>query len=432
MTQNVQPSSNWKLPFFTIWAGQAFSLLGSGLVQFVLVWWLTIETGSATVLAVATLVAILPQVVVGPLAGPLVDRLNRRTILIVADGVVALATLWLIYLYSIDAMQVWHVYAAMLIRASVGAFHFPTMQASTSLLVPHEHLSRVAGLNQALQGITGILSPALGALLLQLFELRTALAVDVGTALLAILPLFFIAIPQPPRTTTAVAESGRASFGQDFRAGLRYVRGWPGLMAILIMAMLINFLLAPSAALMPLLARNELNGDAGLLATMEALLGVGVIVGGVVLSAWGGFKRRVVTSLVGLMGIGAGVVMVGLAPASAAWLAVAGMFVMGAMQSLTNGPLFAVLQAVVAPDMQGRVLSLIGSLATAMTPLSLIVAGPVADALGVRTWYLVGGVVCALMGVVGFFIPAVMQLEDGRAQPASELSPADERLVEIT
>lgn len=430
--QNIQPSSNWKWSFFTIWIGQAFSLLGSGLVQFVLVWWLTIETGSATVLAVATLVAILPQVVVGPLAGPLVDRLNRRAILIVADGVVALATLWLIYLYSIDAMQVWHVYAAMLIRGSVGAFHFPTMQASTSLMVPQEHLSRVAGLNQALQGITSILSPALGALLLQIFELRIALAVDVGTALLAILPLFFIAIPQPPRTTTAVAESGRASFGQDLRAGLRYVRGWPGLMAILIMAMLINFLLVPSGSLMPLLVKNELNGNAGLFATMEALLGAGVIVGGIVLSVWGGFKRRVVTSLVGLIGIGVGVIVVGLTPASATWLAVAGMFVLGAMQSLTNGPLFAVLQTVVAPDMQGRVMSLIGSLSAAMTPLSLIVAGPVADALGVRVWYIVGGVACALMGVAGFFIPAVINVEHNHVQTATPSTVVDERVVEMT
>lgn len=419
MNSTTRPESNWKLPFFTIWIGQAFSLLGSGVVQFALVWWLTIETQSATVLAGATLVAMLPQIVLGPLAGPLVDRWNRRLILIAADGFIALVTLWLIYVYAIGALQVWHVYAAMFVRAAASAFHFPTMQASTTLMVPKEQLSRVAGFNQTLQGATNILSPALGALLLQLFELRAALAVDIVTAVLAVVPLLFIAIPQPPRAATAQAAGDRPSFWQDMRAGLRYVWGWSGLMAILGMAMLINFMLTPAFSLMPLLVNTQFEGNAGLLATMEALFGVGVIAGGLILGAWGGFKRRILTSLVGLIGIGLGTIAIGLTPASAVWLAVAGMFVVGVMESLTNGPLFAVLQAVVAPDMQGRVLSLIGSLATAMTPVSLLVAGPVADALGVRVWYLVGGIACGLLGVIGFFIPAAVHIEDdANAQPA--------------
>jgi len=280
MDQVPQQDSNWKVPFFAVWIGQAFSLLGSGVVQFALVWWLTIQTGSATVLAIAALIATLPQIVLGPLAGPLVDRWNRRLILIVADGLIALVTLWLIYVYSIGAMQVWHVYAVMFIRAAASAFHFPTMQASTSLMVPREQLSRVAGLNQTLQGTTNILSPALGALLLQLFELRAALAVDIVTAALAILPLFFIVIPQPPRTSTGETEIDRPSFWRDMRTGLRYVWGWPGLLAILLMAMLVNFMLTPAFSLLPLLVTTQFGGDAGLLATLEALSGVGVIAGG--------------------------------------------------------------------------------------------------------------------------------------------------------
>ena len=377
MNDSSATTPNWKTRFFAIWIGQAFSLLGSGLVQFVLVWWLTLETGSPTVLAGATLVAMLPQVVLGPFAGPLIDRWNRRVIMIVADGIIALATLALIVIYSLGGMQVWHVYAVMLIRSAAGAFHQPSMAASTALMVPREQLSRVAGLNQAIQGVSGILSPALGALVLGLFELRAALAIDVVTAAIAIAPLFFIAVPQPERSAAATADSS-GSFWKELREGLRYVLRWPGLTAILIMAMLINFLLVPAFSLMALLVKNELRGGAETLASLEALFGIGVIAGGVLLSAWGGFKRRILTSMMGLIGLGASIVVLGVAPAEAMGIALAGALVSGAMQSMTNGPVGAVLQAVVAPEMMGRVMSLIRSLATAMTPLSLLVAGPIA------------------------------------------------------
>lgn len=159
------PFRRWKSRFFTIWFGQAFSLLGSMLVQFALVWWMTRTTGSATVLATATLAAILPGIVIGPFAGALVDRWSRKWVMIVADGSIALATGALIYLYSVGLMQVWHIYAIMFVRSVFGSFHWAAMQASTSLLVPSAELSRVAGMNQALYGGMNIISPPLGALL---------------------------------------------------------------------------------------------------------------------------------------------------------------------------------------------------------------------------------------------------------------------------
>jgi DHA3 family macrolide efflux protein-like MFS transporter len=160
------------IPFFTIWAGQAFSLVGSQVVQFALVWWLTQLTGSATVLATASLVALLPEIVLSPIAGAYVDRWNRRIVMIVADGLIALASLWLAYLFWIGATQVWHVYVILAIRAVGGSFHWPAMQASTSLMVPKEQLTRVAGLNQTLKGVLNIACPPLGALLLAIM-LRT-------------------------------------------------------------------------------------------------------------------------------------------------------------------------------------------------------------------------------------------------------------------
>jgi DHA3 family macrolide efflux protein-like MFS transporter len=397
-------------PFFTIWTGQAISLLGSMLVQFALVWWLTASTGSARVLASATLVAMLPGIFVGPFAGALVDRWNRRGLMIVADGIIALATVGLAYLFAVGAVRVWHIYALLFIRATAGGFHWPAMRASTSLMVPERHLARVEGLNQALHGLMNIVAPPLGALLLSLLPLQAVLAIDVGTAALAIAPLFFIAIPQPQRRSSQA--QSKTSLWQDVGEGLRYVWSWPGLLGVGVMATLINFLFNPAFALLPLLVTQHFGGQALELGWLESALGIGVVVGGLLLSAWGGFRRRILTSLMGLIGMGVGIMFIGLAPASAFWLALGAMFLAGFMNPIVNGPLFAVLQARVAPEMQGRVFTVIQSAATAMSPLSLAVAGPVADTLGVRVWYVAGGVVCALMGVAAFFIPAIVHLED--------------------
>jgi DHA3 family macrolide efflux protein-like MFS transporter len=174
----------WKTRFFTIWSGQAFSLLGSMLVQFALVWWLTSATGSATVLATATLVAMLPQVFLSPFAGALVDRWNRRVVMMMADSTIAVSSLVLAYLFATDQAQIWHVYAIMFIRSAGAAFHWPAMQASTSLMVPQEHLSRVAGFNQMLQGAMSIIAPVLGAVLIVVLPMQGVLLIDVFTAML--------------------------------------------------------------------------------------------------------------------------------------------------------------------------------------------------------------------------------------------------------
>jgi DHA3 family macrolide efflux protein-like MFS transporter len=178
-------ATSWKIPFFTIWTGQAFSLIGSRIVQFALVWWLTQLTGSATILATASMVALIPEILLSPIAGAYVDRWNRRIVMMVADGVIALALLWLAYLFWVDAVQVWHVYVVMAVRAVGGSFHWPAMQASTSLMVPEKHLTRVAGLNQTLNGALNIIGPPLGALLMGVMSLSGVMLVDVGTAVLA-------------------------------------------------------------------------------------------------------------------------------------------------------------------------------------------------------------------------------------------------------
>ncbi|MGH2582198.1 MAG: MFS transporter [Anaerolineales bacterium] len=403
---------NWKRSFLTVWVGQAFSLFGSALVQFALIWYLTQETGSATVLATASLVGMLPQIVLGPFAGPWVDRLNRRRIIIVADSFIAFATLVLALLFYFQVVQVWHIYGLMFFRSLGGTFHHPAFSASTSLMVPKEHLARIQGVNQTLGNGLNILAAPLGALLLGLLPMQNILAIDLVTAFLAVLPLFFIPLPQPEKQ---LAENEKPStFWQDFRAGLRYVFGWRGLLIILIMATAINFLFTPAGALSPLLITKHFNGGAVQLGWFEAVFGLGAILGGILLGIWGGFKRRVVTTLVGLVFLGVSMGSVGLVPGDRFPLALVAMAIGGLAVPITNGSLGAIFQTAVEPGMQGRVFTLVGSLATAMTPVSLAFAGPLADRFGVQTWYIAGGVTCALMGLLGFVLPSVMRIDEGR------------------
>jgi len=419
-------SLKWLRVFIPIWAGQVFSLLGSGLVHFALIWWMTEKTGSAAVLASASLVGLLPQVFLSPFAGALVDRWNRRWVMVAADGTVALATVGLVILFASGQVQLWHVYVALFIRSLGGAFHWPAMQASTSLMVPKEHLSRIAGANQALNGLIGIGAPPLGALLMSTLPIFQVLAIDILTAGLAILPLLFIAIPQPVREDAHLAVTPKTVWA-DVRGGFRYVVSWPGVFTLLLMAAMVNFLLSPGSAFMPLLVTQHFKGGALQLAWMQSAWGVGVVAGGLLLSAWGGFRRKIITSMLSLMGIGVGVLLTGAAPAWGYWIAWSGMLISGIMNPLTNGPLFALLQSKIEPHMQGRVFTLVNSLASAMMPLGMMIGAPVAEWLGLRSWYLFGGVMCLLMGFIGLTAPLINTLDDQqpggkRIVPAAEPS----------
>jgi DHA3 family macrolide efflux protein-like MFS transporter len=402
----------WKRPFFLVWSGQAFSLLGSQLVQFALIWYLTKQTGSATVLATATLVGMLPQIFLGPIAGSYVDRHNRRRIMILADGGIALVTLLLVSLFAFGIVQIWHIYALMLLRSLGQAFHSPAFMASTSLMVPKEQLTRIQGVNQMLNGGLNIISAPLGALLLELFPMQGVLAVDIITAAMAVCTVLSVSIPQPVRELNG-ADGKPISFWTDFREGFRYVLSWPGILIIIVMATLINFLLTPAGALAPLLITKHFGQGVVQLGWFEAVSGIGVIIGALLLSVWGGFKKRIVTAFVGLVGMGLPFAVVGILPAEGFLICLVMVLVSSVTMPIVNGTLGAVMQATVDPSRQGRVFTLTGSLATAMTPLGLLVAGPVADGLGIQSWYIVGGLICAAMGIIGLFIPSVMNIEAG-------------------
>ncbi|MBN1979138.1 MAG: MFS transporter [Anaerolineae bacterium] len=425
--KHTERQANWKLPFFTIWTGQQLSWVGSAVAGFALVWWLTETTGSATMLAIGTLLTMLPGIALGPFAGALVDRWNRRLVMLVADSVVALFSAWLAVLFWTGAIQIWHVYVIMFVRSVGGAFHWPAMTASTTLMVPKDHLGRVAGLNQTIGGAVNIISPPLGALLLSILPLHGIMAIDVLTAAFAIAPLFFVHIPQPERISTQEAQS-KSTLRADMREGLRYVIDWPGLLGICLLATLLNFTMAPAMSLMPLLITDHFGGGVLRLGWMNSAWGVGLVLGGLLLSAWGGFKRRIVTVLIGIIGLGVGALVVGLTPATAFPLALGAFFFGAVMNALCNGSAFAVLQQVVAPEMQGRVFALVMTVCNMATPISLLIAGPLADAVGVRALYVAGGIAQVILGIGGFLIPAIMSLESNNGNGHA----AEEKTAEIS
>ena len=399
-------------PFFVVWTGQAFSLLGSQLVQFGLVWWLTAATGSAKVLAMATLAAILPQIVLGPFAGALVDRWNRKAVMVAADTAIALATLTLAGLFWLERVETWHIYALMLVRACGAAFHLPAMQASTTMMVPQDSLARVGGMNQGLAGLIGIATPLMGALAVEKLPIQGVLAIDVATAIPAVLTLLAVRIPQPARSGEPAAGGGKIWVLDDLRQGLRYVWGWKALMALSGVGLVIHMFGRPAGSLSPLLVLDHFKAGASGLGWWQSSDGLGLVIGGIVLGVWGGFRRKVVTQMLFLALDGLAITLVGLLPGGGFWPAIGLIFISGFSEAMMLGLGGAIFQTLVPPEMQGRVFSLLISLSMAAMPLGLLLAGPTAEALGVSFWWAMTGVVFMATAAAALAVPAVSRIED--------------------
>lgn len=394
-----QIPSNWLANFLPMFIGQVLSLLGSSLVMFALVWYATKQTGDATVLATATTIAHIPYILIGPFVGAMVDRWNRKLVMIFSDLIVALATAVLALLFAFNLIQIWHIYLILFIRSLAGVFQSPAQSASISLMVPKEQLTRLGGINQATHGLINTFSPALGALLMELLPIQGVLAIDTITAAIAILLLiFFVKVPQP-KTDSQKEMVTVKSLLADVRFGFRYILGWRGLAIIILIASLLNMVIAPAGNLLPLLITEFFQKGAQELAWMQVAMGAGSIAGGLILGVWGGFKRQVVNILLGIVGIGAGVLFLGFLPNSAYWIALGAFGFIGLSSSLANGALGPLLQTKVPPEVQGRVFTVLSSLSIAIMPIGLYLSAPIAKQFGIQTAYIVGGALGLLLVV---------------------------------
>ncbi|MBN2047586.1 MAG: MFS transporter [Anaerolineaceae bacterium] len=426
MANQFSESENprWQGKFYSIWGGQAVSLIGSQLVSFALIWYLTNLTGSAKVLAAASLCSVLPNLVLSPFTGAIADRFDRRKIMIFADFAIAAVTAFLALLFYLQWAQIWHIYALMFLRSVGGAFHWPAMQASTSLLVPREKFTKIQGLNQSLRGVLNILSPLLGAFAMDRMQIGAILAIDVITAACAIAPLFFTSIPQVHDDHIGQKVFAVKTIFEDLGEGFRYLYHWKAMFTLLIGSALINFSLAPSSAMLPLLVKQYFGYGAHELGWLQSAVSIGVVAGSLLLMVWGGFKRRMMTGLVGLIIVGGGAVMLGLLPAHLFYAAIPAVFIHGFGLPLASGPIFAIFQEKIDPRMQGRVFALINTTGQGAAPLGLLLAGLLSDTLGLQVWYVAGGLTCILLGIIYRLLPSMVDLEKEETAKTLQEDPA--------
>jgi DHA3 family macrolide efflux protein-like MFS transporter len=295
-------------------------------------------------------------------------------------------------------------------------------------MVPKEHLPRIGGLNQTIGGAVNIISPPIGALLLQILPLHGIMMIDVITAIFSILPLVFIIIPQPdtPPSEASLAANVSAVW-QDMIEGFRYIWNWSGMFWLLIIVMVLNFAVNPAMSLVPILVTKHFQGQALELGWLNASWGVGMLIGGLVLGAWGGFQKRIYTMLMGIFGLGIGLLLVAFAPANMLPLAIVGFLIGSAMNAFANGAGFAVLQTLVTPEMQGRVFTVVMSMAGAVSPLSLAVGGPIADRFGIRVLYFIAAGSILLLALIGWRSSVVINLEEQAG--AEAISPSAKDLL---
>jgi MFS transporter, DHA3 family, macrolide efflux protein len=359
--------------FIVIWAGQALSMMGSGLTGFALGVWIFQRTGSATQFAMIALAATLPAVLISPFAGVFVDRWDRRLVLIVSDSLAALTTAILALLFWRDALELWHILVASSVGACMGAFQGPAYMASVTLLVPKEQYGRASGMAQMARAMSNVMAPFLAGLLMVSIGVTGILLIDLGSFLFAMLTLLIVRIPRP-----SASEAGRAARGgvwSESRQGWTYIRAREGLFGMLMLFAALNFMLSAVNALTAPMLLSFTTPDR--LGGILSLGGVGMLVGSIAMSIWGGPRRKIHGLLGYLIVLGFGVALVGLRPS--ALVVTSGFFLVMICVPVVNGSAQAIWQRKVPADLQGRVFATRGMISMAAMPLAYLISGPLAD-----------------------------------------------------
>ena len=379
--------NKWKKQFAIIYAGQAFSLLGSAAVQFAVIWWLTVQTGSAITLTVASIISFLPNLLLGPFAGVWIDRYNRGKVMIAADGLVALSSVILGAAFLImDIPPVWFIYTVLFLRGLGNTFHSPAIQSAIPLLVPAEMLTKAGGWGNLVSSISNMLGPVLGAALMGVFSIASIMLVDISGAIFAIVCLLFVKIPDVPQSAE------KPNFCEDFRQGISAMKKNKPLMAVLPSYLLATIIYMPLGALFPLFVYNYFGGNAWHNSVVEFVFASGLLVSSLIMGVWGGLRKRflMISLAIGLQGTA--ILVSGALPQSGLWAFVVCAFFMAAAGTIFNVPYMAYIQESTPPEVLGKVFSLLMTAMTVAMPIGLLVAGPAVEAVGVDTWFFWSGV----------------------------------------
>jgi len=359
--------------YLFFWSGQLVSLLGSSIAQFVIIWWITLETGSALYLSIALFLGLVPMVILTPFTGVLVDRWSRKALIGIADFLQALVTVVLIFLFWLSSVSIWQVLVLLTLRGIFQAFHSPAVTAIVPLMVPKAKLSRVNGLNYLFTGAVTLIGPVVAALLLAFWKIHQILWIDAITFIVAVIPLLIITIPSVRK------KQDKSSFSKDLGEGLAFIKNARGFLPLLMLATLLNFLLTPLSTLLPYYVRFDHLGEVSDLAFVIAFFQGGILAGGLLMSVIKGFKKKTGAIMSSVYIVFLGYALVALTPSGLFWFMALSGLIMAFCIPVANVSIQTIIQTVVPLKMQGRVNSVSMALASAATPLGMILSGVIVE-----------------------------------------------------
>lgn len=399
---------NWKRVFAIIWTGQFLSILTSSIVNFAIVLWLSLETGSAEVLAFATMAALLPQSVLGLFTGIFIDRWKRKRVMIMADSFIAFCTLILAVLFYFDLAKISHIYVLLALRSVGSAFHMPAMQASVPLLAPKSELMCIAGINQVIQSVCNIAGPALAGLFITMMKMTNILLLDVAGAAFACLSLCFVFIPDPSHEE----RNSELHLWREAKEAIMEVRNQYGLSWLFLLSILATFVIMPVSVLFPLMTLNHFAGNAFQVSLVEVSWGGGALLAGALL----GLKKYRWNEILLINGmyiaLGLTFLFSGLLPVSGfIWFAVL-TALGGVCGSLYFATFTTVIQSRIDPGVMGRVFSFYMSFSMLPSMIGLLSTGFLADSIGLGNTFIISGGFLCLIGIISFFIPSLISLKE--------------------
>jgi MFS transporter, DHA3 family, macrolide efflux protein len=429
--------------FTLVWAGQVVSLLGANMTRFAITIFAWHETGQATTLALVGLCAFGPMVAMSPFAGALVDRWNRKLVMMLSDVTAGLATVALLALHVSGALEVWHLFVLGAWSGAFAAFQFPAYSAAITTMLPPKDFARASGMLSLAESISTIAAPIAAGILLSVVGMAGIFAIDIATFCVAIVTLSLVAIPQPAAPKDGGA--ARSSLLSDAAYGFRFILARPALLQLQLLFTAINFTATFGMVTFPPMVLARTGGDELALASVHSALGVGGVAGGLLLSIWGGPKRRIHGVLLGMLGTGLlGMLPLGLARSLPWWMAAA--FATLFFLPILNGSNQAIWQTQVPPSVQGRVFAARRFLAQITAPLAMAIVGPLADRVlepamqaggslagalgplvgvgpgaGMGLMLAAAGLLTGAIGVAGYLRPLVRSVE---SLPVAGLEPA--------
>ena len=374
---------NWKRNAAIFLSSQAISLFGSALVQYAIVWHITLETQSGTFMMLSIIFAAVPQLLLTPFAGVWADRYNRKLLIILSDGFIAASTLVMAILFSLGHDSMWLLLVVTALRGFGSAVQSPSVSAMLPDLVPTEQLTRVNGINGSIQSAITFVAPMLSAALIKLSSLSVFFYIDVVTATVAIaILILFLKIPARERTEPTTDAAGAVGYLGDMKKGLAYIGKTKFLMRFMVFNGFFSFLITPIAMLSPLQVTRNYGAEVWYLTAIELAWSAGMLHGGLLIAAWGGFRNRFHTMMLATFVMSIGVAALGFSMPFWAYITIMGL--MGIFLPITNTVSNVILQSRVDPDFMGRIFSVFVMLNSAIMPLGMVVFGPLADAVNLN------------------------------------------------